>query len=212
MTHEHLFQEVEEDLDRQKLEALWKKYGFWIITLAVGIVLWTASATAYRSWRADQAQQSTAAFISASSADTAKSLESLEQFAANHPGADLGAFALLRAAATSADKGDKENAIRLFDKVAANAKADPVFRQLGDLLSIQLQLDSGDSAVLSERLQPLAAANAPWRYSALEKEGLLALRAGDKTKAKRIFAYLSQEEAAPPSIGERASDFLRILD
>lgn len=212
MSHEHLFQEVEEDLDRQRLEALWKKYGFLIITLAVGIVLWTASATAYRSWRADQAQKTTAAFLQASTADASKSMEALEKFAESHKGADLGALGLFRAGAVAADKGDRERAIRLFDQIAANAKADLVFRQLGDLLSIQLQLDTGDAAVLSKRLQPLTVESAPWRYSALEKEGLLAFRAGDKAKARQIFMDLSQDERAPQSISERASDFLRILE
>ncbi len=212
MTHNNLFQEVEEDLDRQKLEALWKKYGFWVITLAIGIVIWTASATAYRSWRADRAQQTTAAFLDASSAEASKSLEALQKFADAHKGADLGTLALLRAGASSADKGDKAKAIATFDAVAADAKADAVFRQLADLLSVQLQIDTGDAVVLRKRLQPLTAEGAPWRYSAFEKDGLLALRSGDKAKARQTFAALAQDERAPKSIAARATDLLRILD
>lgn len=211
MTQNNLFQEVEEDLDRQRLEALWKKYGFWIITLAVGIVIWTASSTAYRSWRADRAQQATAAFLAATSADTAKSMESLQGFAENYQGTDLGSLALLRAGALSAER-DKENAIKIFDKVAADPKADMVFRQLGDLLFVQVQLDSGDAAALAKRLQPLTAEGMPWRYSALEKEALLALRMGDKAKATQLFTDLSQDVRAPQSISARATDMLRILN
>ncbi len=212
MTQNNLFQEVDEDLDRQKLEALWKKYGFWIITLAIGIVVWTASSTAYRSWRAQRAQQTTSAFLAASSVEASKGIESLQHFAQTHKSASLGALALLRAGALAADRGDKAGAIAIFDKIAADAEADPVFRQLGDLLSAHMQLDTDDAVALAARLQPLTAEGAPWRYSALEQEGYLALRTGDKAKARRLFTELSQDAQAPQGISARAADILRVLD
>jgi hypothetical protein len=50
MTEHNLFQEVQDDLERQKLEAMWKRYGGWLIAAALAIVLATAGSTAYRSW------------------------------------------------------------------------------------------------------------------------------------------------------------------
>jgi len=73
-------------------------------------------------------------------------------------------------------------------------------------------MDDGDPVVLQKRLQPLLADNAPWRYSAMEDEGFLALRAGDKAKAKQVFTELAQDAGVPPGIAARATDMARFID
>jgi hypothetical protein len=214
MTNENLFQEVKEDLERQKLEALWKKYGFWIIIAAVGVVLSTASSTAYRSWKADHEARLTASYLSAARGlpDTAKNIEALQKFAGENAKEGHAAFALLRAGALALNRGDKMKAVEFFDKEASDTHANRAFSQLGALLSVQAQLDSGAPAELSSRLQPLLAADSAWRFSALELQAYLLLRQGDKPKAQRIFTDLSQDTRAPRSIAARATDILRTLN
>ncbi|MGB9152396.1 MAG: tetratricopeptide repeat protein [Alphaproteobacteria bacterium] len=214
MTEHNLFAEVQADLERQKLEALWKKYGIWVVVVALGIVLATAGSTAYRSWNTERNERLTSGLMDASKSDTdaAKGIELLQKFADENPGTHQGDFALLRAGALAVDQNDKIKAIGFFDAVAQDSKADPAFRQLGDLLSVQTQMDNGDPTMLSARLQPLTEELAPWRFSALEAQGYLALRAGDKAKARQIFADLSQDARAPQSIGARATDILRSLN
>lgn len=214
MTEHNLFEEVQADLERQKLEALWKQYGLWVIIVALGIVLATASSTAYRSWKTQRDQHLTAGLLAASKSDPdlGKSISALQKFADENPGTNHADIAWLHAGALAAEQGDKTKAAGFFDKAANDNTADPAFRQLGDLLSVQVQLDSGDPAALSARLQPLTEERAPWRYSALEEQAYLALRAGDKAKARQIFSDLSQDARAPQSIGARASDILRSLN
>lgn len=214
MTEPNLFQEVKEDLERQRLEALWKKYGFWVVLAAVGVVVSTASSTAYRSWKGDREMRLTEAHLAAAkpAVQPTESLASLEAFAAGIPGSGQGALALLRAGGVAMEQGEKARAIELFDKAAADAKTDPAFRQLGVLFSVQAQLDEGDPAQLSARLQPLTAPGAAWSFSALEAQGYLALRAGENEKAKEIFTALSQDDRVPQSLAARATDILRILN
>jgi hypothetical protein len=214
MTEQNLFQEIQEDLDRQKLEALWKKYGFWIIVAALGLVLSTASSTAYQSWRAGHDMRLTSELLSASRLlpDASKNIEALQKFAEENKKEGHASWALLRAGALALNRGDIPGAIQFFDKVAADVHADPAFRQLGALLSVQAQMDDGKAAELSVRLQPLAAEGAPWQFSAQEAQAYLALRAGEKAKARQIFTDLSQDSRAPRSISARASDILRTLN
>ncbi|MFA4994482.1 MAG: tetratricopeptide repeat protein [Bdellovibrionales bacterium] len=214
MTDPHLFQEVEEDLERQKLEALWKKYGFWIIVAALGIVLSTASSTAYRSWKASHDAKVTTAFLFASRLlpDTSKNIEALQKFAEENAKESHAALALLRAGSLALRHNDRSKAIEFFDKVAIDTQADPAVRQLGALLSVQAQLDTGASAELAARLQPLADEDSAWRFSAREMQGYVALRAGDRAQARKIFIPLSQDVRAPRSIAQRAADILRTLN
>ena len=214
MTEHNLFHEVQADLERQKLEALWKQYGLWVVVVALGIILATAGSTAYRSWKISNDQRLTAELLDADKVgnDQLTSIENLEKFAAANSGANQADMALLHAGAIAIDKNDTAKAISFFDAVANDAKAEPAFRQLGDLLSVQVQLDTGDAAALSARLQPLTEERAPWRFSALEEQGYLALRANDKSKARQIFAELSQDARVPPTMSARAADILRSLN
>ncbi len=211
----NLFQEVQEDLERQKLEAFWKNYGFWIVLAAVGIVLSTATSTAYRSWKTDRNQKITAAYLTAienSSEDTTKNLEDMQKFVDKNAGTTAAALAVLHAGAAALDREDKKMAQEYFDKIATDTKVAPALRQLGELLSVKTQLDTGDAAKLSARLQPLTADNAAWKYSASEADAYLAFRAGDKNKAKNILTSLSQDPRAPQSLSARALNLLQTLN
>jgi hypothetical protein len=143
--------------------------------------------------------------------DTSKNIDLLQKFAEENAGENQTVLAFLRAGALALDHNDKPKAIQFFDEAADYAKATPAFRQLGALLSVQAQLDDGDPAKLSARLAPLTDEKAAWRFSALETEALLALRTGDKAKAKQIFIDLSQDIRVPQSMAARATDILRTL-
>lgn len=214
MTHGNIFQEIDEDLERQRLETLWKKYGPVILAAAAAIVLATGGFSAWHSLRAAQEQKATASLIAilgdASAADS-KQIEALESFAAKNTGETQATFAELHAAASALKAGDQAKATALYDKVAADTGADPAFRQLADLLAVQAKMDDGDPVALQKRLQPLLADGAPWRQTAMEYEAFLALKAGDKAKARQLFTELSQDASAPQSLSARAADMLHVV-
>jgi hypothetical protein len=215
MTHNPIFQEIDEDLERQRMEALWKRYGGWIVAAAVIVILTTASYTAWHSWRIGEEQKATGELIDMLAkppADSNQEIADLQSFAEKNRGETQATFAQLQAAELADKNGDIKQAIAIYDAIAGNTKTDPAFRQLADLLAVQAQMDTGDPLALQKRLQPLLADNAPWRYSAMEYDAFLALKAGDKPKAKQLFTELSQDAAAPQSIGARATDMVRFLD
>jgi hypothetical protein len=219
MTEPDIFQEAQDDFERQRLDAMWKKYGGWVIAAALALVLGTAVSTAYRSTQAEKEQRLTVQLLDASKPDgnALKTIDQLQKFADSSAGTNQAAFALLRAGALAAEQNDKVKAAKFYDAAAADQGADPAFRQLGDLLSVQMQMDSGDPAQLSSRLDPLAADHAAWRYSAREAQGYLAIRASQKDasqkeRARQIFTTLSQDANTPQSMAARAADIARSLN
>lgn len=214
MTEHNIFHEIDADLERQKLENLWKRFGPAIVLGAGLIVLVTAVYTSWNTWKTGKDQQATNGLmtaIQAAHADPTKDVDTLEAFAQKNPGTTQATFADLHAAAAAEMAGQKDKALQIYDAVAKDDKADLAFRQLADLMAVRAQMDTGNPAELDKRLQPLLGGNQPWRFSAQEYDGYLALRAGDKAKATQVFTSLSQDAAAPHSIGARAADMLRFL-
>lgn len=214
MTDHNLFQEIDEALEHEKLEAMWRRYGPWILAAALVIILGTAGFTSWRSWRTEKNQTATIGLIDITTkpdSDTGKQMAALESYALKNPGVTPAALAQIDAAGMAAKAGNKDRAAQLYDEIAKDARIDLALRQLADLLSIRTQMDTGDPASLEQRLQPLEAENAPWRFSAMELHAYLALRANDKATARRIFTDLSQDARVPQSLSTRATDMLRFI-
>ena len=68
-----------------------------------------------------------------------------------------------------------------------------------------------DAKALSARLDPLLADNGPWRSSASELAGLLALKSGDAAKARERFKAIADDTEAPPNIRARATEILAVI-
>lgn len=214
MTEHNIFQEIDDDLQRQKLEALWKRYGGFIIALALAIVLATAALSAWRTWHRDRDQTASAGLLDAlnpKESDQNKQIDALTTFAQSNSHLTQATLARFYAANLAVQSGKMDQALQLYDAISKDETAEKAFRQLADLRSVELQLNSGDITLLSKRLEPLAADDAPWHFTAQEYQGYLALRAGDKAKARALFLSLSQNAGVPRSMSSRAGDILHSI-
>ncbi|MEI6558158.1 MAG: hypothetical protein WCO00_07095 [Rhodospirillaceae bacterium] len=211
-----IFQEVEEDLRRDRYERLAKKYGGYVIALLVAIVAATASYVLWKNWH--QARQQAATLQLAEAVDAAgptgtlaAGIPALEALAGKAPAGAAG-LARLFEAGVKARSGDSAGAVALYDALAVDGSLPVLYRDLAALLSVQQQVGAGDAGALSARLAALSAETSPWRFSARELDGLLATRAGDKTRAKTLFQQLADDKDAPAGLRARAAELVAFFD
>ncbi|HEY0834073.1 MAG TPA: tetratricopeptide repeat protein [Azospirillum sp.] len=204
-----IFQEVDEDLRRDRMERLFKRYGGVFVAIAVLLVVGTAGFNLWRNWQQSQREAATAALVGAvtqAQAAPDKGVEALAAFAAQTSQPDLKALARLDAAAVTAGTGDKAAAVAMYDAVAGDPAVTIVYRDLAILLSVMHQMEKGEPGALMARLQPLMADTSPWRFSAREMTAVLAARAGDKDRARTLFQQLADDSLAPAGVRSRAAD------
>lgn len=203
-----IFREVDEDLRRDRAERLFKRYGGYMVAAAVALVAATAGYTAWRNWQQSKQQQDTASLVAAISQTAQGPDKGVEALAAYAGTADpkMAAIAQFNAAALLIRQGKPAEAATVYDTIAANTAVDGVYRDLATLLGVMERLDAGDPAQLQAKLQPLTADSSPWRFSARELTATLAIRAGDKDKARTLFQQLADDAAAPAGIRSRAAD------
>jgi hypothetical protein len=210
-----IFREVDEDLRRDQIMTFWKRYGGFVIAAAVLVVAATAGNVGWKHWRTTRMEERTAVLSEAlaklrpadenSQPDLKAAADALSAV-----GAKLGDghadMARLYEAGLRAREGERDKAIALYDQVAGTAGTDPMLRDLATLLSVQLQLDTGDAAALRIRLAPLLKAGNAWKAAATEASGLLAARAGDNAGAASLFKELSEDSTAPQALRARATE------
>jgi hypothetical protein len=207
-----IFREVDEALREDRVKAIWNRYGTLIIAGAVAIVVATAAFVGWRSYSQSQAQSQTRALVDAQQQAAAdpKSAATIYAAVAADSSADRAALARLLEARADLDAGKRDEAGKVYQQIADDSGVNSVVRDLARLYSVMARLDDGDPAALNGELAPLAADGSPWRASAREMQGLLALRQNDTAKAREIFEALSKDPASPPGVRSRADQLLSI--
>jgi hypothetical protein len=213
---DNLLREIDEDLRQERYAKLWKTYGRYVIAATV---IFVASVAGFQGWqtydinlRSEEGRQFAAAQRLAADA---KADEALTAFGALSADATAG-YALLsrfQEAALLAGKGDRVGAVAAYHAIAADTGIDALYRDLATVLAgLQEAEGTGDVQGALDRLAPIIADDNPWRHSAREVSAVLALRKGDRAKAREFFDALATDPAAPRGIRSRAAEILAVID
>ena len=207
-----IFREVEEDVRRERLEKLWKKYGDYIIAGMAVIVVGVAG---FKLWQHYQAVQIAKASVAYSTAmqlgNGGKSAEAAQVFAniaKNAPRGYAASARLAEADALFAD-GKTADAVALYKTIAQEDKT-----ELGDLARIReawALANSASKSDLQTLLAPLTDPKSAWRFMAREILAYCDFRDGAMNPAQSEYDSLAAASDAPASVRQRASAMASLI-
>ncbi|WP_299373317.1 tetratricopeptide repeat protein [uncultured Kiloniella sp.] len=208
-----IFQEVEEDLKRERVEVLWKKYGKWAIGAAVLVVAATAGFQGWESYKSTVQAEKSATFAAALELSQAGKADEAEKVLTPLAQSDdgYGTLARFEQARLLVEAGDTTAAVKVWDEIAASSPPLSTLKDVASLLAAMHLVADGDLADVKQRLAGLAVANGAFRYSAIELQAIVALREGDNTAAKALFQQLIDDVDTPNGIKSRSSQILESL-
>ena len=209
-----IFQEVDEEVRRDKAAEFWKKYQN-VILAAAALVVHASGGVRYRQYQRDRAAQAAGdqfqqalAALDAGKVDEAKA--GFDTIAAQGP-SGYRALAQMAAAGAKAAK-DPEGAIAAFDAVAGDASIDPLLRDAARLRAALLRVDNAAEAQKGEaELTSLSADNGPYRRVARLALGALALERKDYDDAAKQFDLVLSDPETPPDERQAAARWLGLV-
>lgn len=208
-----IFREVDEDVRRDRLTALWRRWRWHAGGGAAALVVGVAAVVG---WRAhveaaalDRGARFTEAMRLAEEGSYDASARAFGQFADGEDGA-YAALARLRQAAMLVQAGDRPGAIAAYNRLI-DSGADPLYTELAQVLASQHLIDAGETRAAEGRLRPIADGAGPWRFLAREMLAAAALQDGRLTEARREFAALRDEAGAPDGARARAESLAAAL-
>ena len=206
-TPDSFIEEVTEEVRRDRLFRLFRKYGWIGVVLILGIVIGTAVVQ----WRKSQAEARAEAFGDA--VLEAYDLGSAEDRRAALAGiaADGEQKTLLALIEASDPAEDRAATLAALDRLIADAALAPVYR---DLAVLRRVLVGGAEMPLADRrtaLEPLAVAGRPYRLLALEQLAYLMVEEGKATDAIAALQGLIQEQGVSRSLQDRAGQMIMVL-
>ena len=203
-----IFDEIEEDLRRDRMKLLWQRYGNYIIGLAVLIIIVVAGNQGYDYWKNSESQSAGDAFFEAVGAD--ESLDALTTLVPNLPvGYEM--LARFRIAALHAEDGDNFAAEQSFLALSEDNSIDIFYREVALLLSVMNAPSSVDKNILIGRLSSLSAFPGSLQGLALETSAGLYLELNERDKAISTLTEASKLPDIPSSLRQRISQSLSII-
>lgn len=202
-----IIREVDEELRRERLANIWKKYGGYIAFAVLLVVAGTAGWRGYEYYAARQAEAASDRYAAAQklAADATKTDEAISAF--NSIAADAPAsYRLLARFSTAAELGKKDpkQGASAFDAIANDTSVEPLMREIASVRGAALAVDSADVAEMQKRLAPALADNSAFRHSAKELLALAHMRAGNPADAQKLFLELAFDPETPPGMRNRA--------
>lgn len=209
-----IFNEVDEEVRRDRMMAIWQRYGVYFVAAAVVLVLAVGGYEGWRAWQQKRATEDAMAFGEA--VRLAQAGKSAEAAAAYRKLTEEGtpgyrALAGLRGAAAEGAAGDQGLAAAAYERVAKEGGVPALYRDVAELMAAYDRLDQADLSEMRRRLDRLAAADGPWRHLARELLGLAALKANDLEAARKSFAEVADDATAPAGARGRSAELLASL-
>jgi hypothetical protein len=201
-----IFQEVDEEVRRERLKKLWDRYGNLLIAACVLVVAGVGAWRGYEYWQAKKAGEVGLAFEQAVSlADAGKHQEAEAAFAKIAASGTSGyqVIARLREASELAQT-DKKAAVSAYDVLTADKSAGQVIQDLAAVRAGLLLVDDTPYAEMRQRLEPVTAADRTYRHSARELLALSAWKSGDLTTAQKWTDMIMTDPETPSGTRSRA--------
>jgi hypothetical protein len=205
--------EVEEDLQRERLQKLFETYKVYIAGAAAAIVLGVGGVKFLEARRIAAAEATGERFTRAvrqlNDKNPAEAQTALEAIALGSGG--YAALAQIRLAGTHAEAGRIAEAVAAYEALSRQERLDPLIADFARLQTAMLKADTADWTDMQNRLTDLMREGNPWRHAARELLGMVAHKAGKSAEARAEFETLLGDRATPAGIAERVAIMMALM-
>lgn len=202
--------EVTEEVRRDKLFQLYRRYG-WIAGLVVVAVVAGASWVEYRKYADTQAAQAMGDAV-LTALQPSEATARADNLAALEPGRpEAGVFLDMLEAAARAEASDREAALLLLDKIADAPDAPETYRQLAILKGVMLRGADQDRAERLAVLDGLMTPGNPFRVLAMEQKALALYEFGNSVEAIALLQAILDEPGATQGLLQRVQQLIVAL-
>ena len=204
-----IFDEINEELKQDRMTALWRRYGKYVIAFVVAVVAGVSLTQGYSYYKQERDARSADMFFNAIlSDDVSVTLEAAKEELSD--GYVL--LAEFRLAAALAENDQAAEAEQHYLSIAARDDIQQIYRDIALLLSVMQAPESTQVSDLQTRLDPLISSVSTLKGLALEQAAALDVKRGNKAEAIKKLNELVALTDIPASLRQRASQILTVLD
>lgn len=202
--------EVTEEVRRDKLFAIYKKYG-WILAVAVAAIVGGAGVNEWSKSRAESAAQATGDAMLAAIALPDKAAQAAELAKLAEGSGNAAVLVKFQEAASLQQAGDSKGAAAILDALVGAADTPALFRDLAKLKSVMVLGANLSAADRLSALDSLVSAGMPLRMLALEQRALVHVESGEKEAALADLKVVFESSESSQTSQQRAGQLIIAL-
>ncbi len=207
-----IFQEVDEEVRRERLKQLWDRYSALIVLVGLVIVIGVGGWRAYQWWDAKKSAEAGAAFEAALAlSEGGKHAEAEAAFAKIATEGTSGYRILARFNEAGAlAQSNPAAAAKAYDALAADSGIGRLMQDLAAVRAGLILVDTAPYNDLVTRLEPLTTGDRVYHNTARELLALAAWRNSDRTAARRWVDLIITDPETPPGARARAEALMAL--
>ena len=210
---EEFIREVDEELQEEKYAKIWKKIGPYVISLAIGIVLFTSGVVFWNKYTENKKQKLgddfTAAVELIKEEDYDTALIALERITDKASDGYV-TMAKMKKASILIQKKQILEGLEIYEDLERTA-FDQSFKDMSTILFVLNAIDHKSSEILLNKIERLTK-NSSWKFSALELKGFILFKEKNFPESKKIFNTIIEMGNAPTTLASRARDMVDFLE
>ncbi len=209
-----LFQEINEELKREKVKNFWNKYGILLTIVIIAILALAVSFESIKAWQDQKAQTRAEAYVHAYNLlIQGKYDESIAVFKdLEKQGSGIyKSIAQMQIADVLLEQGKKEEALNILSTLADTPDAGESLQNMAIFKLASYKLESAPAAETEALLKRLGSAGGSWSNIAEEMSAMLAIREGNINKAIDIYNNLLNNHDLPETLKNRVQDMVSVL-
>ena len=207
-----ILRQVDEDLKKEKLSNLFKKYGLYIILAIVIIIGSVIGYQASVSMEKSKNEKLIEKYIKATNSKNISEQYSLldELIIANNN--YISSIAELKIANFKVENGNIKEGILDLEKIADDEKYDPIIRDLATYFLLLLKIDNSSEEEFMSYITDDRINNSNFKYLFNELISFKKFILGKEEESKKNFQYLIDTPGVPTEIKIRADKFIEIIN
>lgn len=203
--------EVDEDIRQKQLSGLWKKYGKFLIGIAIGIIVIVGGRALYTNMNESKYLNEAQAYSDALKSDIGTISTALDTLLESEvEGYQI--IATFKKAELAINDGDNVAAAAIFDHFIANANVPQIYKDMAAIQASLLMLDSETTDQTRSRLSLILNGANNFQYLGQELIALSELKSGNIDEAKTRFSALTENLEAPDTVKNRVAQYLSVIE
>ncbi|MBR5129841.1 MAG: tetratricopeptide repeat protein [Alphaproteobacteria bacterium] len=206
--------EVDEELQREKLKAMWQKYRFAVVGFIIGVLLVTIGHEVYYSWRQKVSLSESDSFENAAvlayTGETEKAEEILKKLVAEGK-TGYAPLAQMKLAGIYLAQNKTQEAINALQAVI-NSNAPEQLKAVATIAYVGQLFETEDATKLQNMLQPYLIGSSNFVGSAAELSAALHLKSNNEAAAIKVLNQTINNPKTAPIVKKRLSELLSVIE
>ncbi len=206
-----ILRQVDEDLRKEKLSNLWSRYGLYLVSAVIIIILAVVGYQLKNYSDKKYNEELVEEYLNAANAQNIHDKLSLYENLLGSKNEYLSGMAELRIASLELEKGNLEQSLFILEKIINNKDYEPIIRDLATYLLLISNINELGKDEFMNHLDEEKVQESNFRFLFKELISIKNLLLGNKEESKKGFKELIEIFDTPTEIKIRANKFIEII-